>query len=453
MNKSKSCISLLTSAALLLSINHATAAQSADLSVYVESTSPRGDDGISVAADGSLYLSQIGAWISQGNFTGNSLVKVNSDKSVSTISDQLAGPNGSEVDSKGNVVVANINSREVLRFDSAGDLEVIAKFNTQVNGIAIDSADNIYVTHYLANRISKISVNGDVTVVVDDARLNGPLGIVVTEDDELYAGSYNDGSLFKVSSGSLTEIADIDGSNAQGLGEMGFLGYASGHFYATALGTDKIYQISKSGVITELAELKHANGIAGMINGKELYVTAWNNPQTANNTKGTIYKLTLQPEPAEIYSDYTIAAQSFDAEYNQLHESAIAMDSELPTASNLQVITQASNGTVTLSDNSVFSYQPNSGFSGVDTFSISAVGNNLMSRPAVITVNVAADPATPEPEPDTTTDTDTGNGNSAGTGVEQSNPTTPAPVSRSSSGGSWYWLSLLVALFATRRRI
>jgi VCBS repeat-containing protein len=68
-----------------------------------------------------------------------------------------------------------------------------------------------------------------------------------------------------------------------------------------------------------------------------------------------------------------------------------------PQQATAELVTGPAHGTLTLNSDGSFSYQPDAGFTGVDTFSFEALVGSSVSRPASVTLHVVASPTAPAP--------------------------------------------------------
>lgn len=217
--------------------------------------------GVAVAKDGTLYVSDAG--------DNNRIRKISPEGTVTT----LAG--GSEGFA-----------------DGAG---AQASFNTP-SGLAIDVDDNLYVADTGNNRIRKITPEGVVTTVAGDgtagyvdgpaaqSQFNGPIGVAVDKDGNLYvADSYND-RIRKISAdGQVTTVAGagqpgyVDGPAATALFDTpcGVAAGADGSLIVADTGNRQLRKITPDGNVSTLpanTDLSRPIGIAITHDGF-LYVT------------------------------------------------------------------------------------------------------------------------------------------------------------------------------------
>jgi len=85
------------------------------------------NDGVSVAPDGTVYISNVGDTLNPEytEFSGTSIIKVSPDGTHSILTDQLTGPLGNAVDSMGNVIVANVNDMSIKLVASDGTITTV----------------------------------------------------------------------------------------------------------------------------------------------------------------------------------------------------------------------------------------------------------------------------------------------------------------------------------------
>lgn len=243
-------------------------------------------DALTQDAAGNIYVSD---FFGGGNFNdirGTDILKVSPDGEVSVYATGFAGPLGQAWDSQGNLYVSNWVVGEVRRVTPAGELTVFATGFSGPSGLAFDPNGNLIVSDYRANNLHRISPDGTASLFVDG--LNGPVGIVYDENGVLYCANYNDGKIFAIDGdGNKTEIAQIRGPRGF---TIGYLTYAKGDLYATGIGDNKIYKVTRDGVVsvyigtgafnladgdTDSAILAAPNGISASYDGESLIITSF----------------------------------------------------------------------------------------------------------------------------------------------------------------------------------
>ncbi|NQZ82119.1 MAG: hypothetical protein HRT52_13990 [Colwellia sp.] len=364
------------------------------------------NDGVSVAPDGTVYISNVGNTLNPQytEFDGTSIIKVNTDGTHSILTDQLAGPLGNAVDSHGNVIVANVNDMSIKSVASDGTVTTVASLDVVPAGIAIDSADNIFVASYNANQILRINTSGEVSLFSEDPLLNGPVGIVFDENGLLHVGNYNNGDIFTISnSGELTLLAHIDGPEYF---TIGYITYASGYVYASGIGGHQIYRISREGDVLALAgtgeggltngdgdQAKFAcpNGIAALTTGNELFITDYCSPNQ-------LRKISLATAAMPLYSNSFAQADQFDVIENRATTNDVFANDDIVdldiSALNLTIVVPANHGILTVHGAQGITYIPDTDYTGVDSYSYSYTGANGKSTQAVkVALNVSTAPA------------------------------------------------------------
>jgi len=245
--------------------------------------------GLSIDSNGNLYVGD----------TGNQTIrKVTSSAIVTTVAGQvgIAGsangtgsaasfnnPQGTAVDSAGNIFVADNVNRTIRKITPAGlvttfagstglqgtndGLGSVARFY-QPSGMAVDSVDNIYVADVGGDSIRKITPGGLVTTLAGTGRLSGT----------------NDGI----------------GSAARFFNPQGVAVDGAGNVYVSDFGNQTIRKITAAGVVTTLAGTAGQSGSADGTNSAALFsaprgivVDRGTNIYVADSANSTIRKLVL----------------------------------------------------------------------------------------------------------------------------------------------------------------
>ena len=248
------------------------------------------NDALIVDSLGNIYGSDFG-----GSTTGaSSVYKIDTAGELTTFSTGYSSCNGLAFDHEGALYVvdftASINDHQIYKLDTAGAKTPYGPKIPGASGIIFDPlSDTLYVSQYSGNdnHIYKLAPDGNLSVHSDHSALNGPVGMAFDSSHILYVANFTDGKIFSVDSqdGSLSQIVDLPHQSFWG---VGFLTFAAGHLYATGIGTHKIYQVSLTGEVTELAgsgtpgltdgfgseaQFNRPNGIATNASQDKLYVS------------------------------------------------------------------------------------------------------------------------------------------------------------------------------------
>lgn len=214
-------------------------------------------DGVSVAQDGSVYVS--------GGPNGN-IVHFNLDGSRKTLISGYDYLADSDLDSAGNLYVASYGSNSILRITPKG---TVSTYTSDLNGPAsvyIDKKNNMYVGLYGADysgtgaSVMRITPDGTKTIYATGGGLKDVIGITGDEQGEIYAGNRNSGELYRVTNGNVSLLATAGIAINQ-------IDYALGYIYIAQ--NSRIVRISKKGVVEAFAGTAAAKTINGKLTDAE----------------------------------------------------------------------------------------------------------------------------------------------------------------------------------------
>lgn len=253
------------------------------------------NDALSVDRRGRIYASNFGTFTNT-NGDGTTLLKVDprAEEFVELSSD-LVGPTGNAVDTGGTIYVVNnvvadfVNGSiagEVVKITPNGTKTVLASLEGFPSGLALDRQKNAYVTNFNRPLIHKISPEGEVSVVAEDARLAGCVGIDFDDEGTVLVGNFTTGEILSVDSDGKVESITTLPTVVQGF-VIGYITYYRGFIYATAAGENVIYQISRA---SGEARIFAGNGEAATVDGP-LLEASFNFPNgiTIDPRRRTLY--------------------------------------------------------------------------------------------------------------------------------------------------------------------
>ena len=210
------------------------------------------------------------------------------------------------------------------------------------SGITLDKNGNLYQASYYGHSISRVSRTGEVVTVADNG-LNGPVGLIFNQANELLVCNCNDQSIKKVdAAGNVSDFArspdfncpngvamdanrniyvvSFSGSkivkitpegepsvfaDSQGNG-LGHIAIVNGVFYATSFQDNKVYRITPDGVVGVLAGtgergqqdgsgtealFSNPNGIYADSTGNYLYINDYIGDPNATGIAGTPFSI------------------------------------------------------------------------------------------------------------------------------------------------------------------
>jgi sugar lactone lactonase YvrE len=155
---------------------------------------------------------------------------VHSGDGGSALSAGIAKPSGLTVDSAGNLYIADMASHRIRKVTMGGTITTIAgtgvagysgdfgpATSAMLNspqGIDIDSNGNLYIADVGNNAVRKIAANGTITTALPPPAL--PLNVAIDAANNVYVGDANTCSLIKLTTGAPVKIAGLDNGCADG---------------------------------------------------------------------------------------------------------------------------------------------------------------------------------------------------------------------------------------------
>lgn len=257
-------------------------------------------------SSGNLYI---------GDTSNSRLRKIDTSGNISTVAGtgsatfggdggpatiaQFSTPQGTAVDSSGNIYMADSSHHRIRKIDTSGNISTYAgtgtagltgdggpatsaRINTPL-GIFVDSSDNLYIADGNNSRIRKVDTSGNISTVVGtsagfsgdnglatSAQINSPFGVGVDSAGNIYIGDTGNQRIRKVdTSGTITTFAGTGSAGNGGDGgaatsaqintPMQVVADGSGNIYITDYGNSRIRKIDTNGIITAFA----GTGVSG----------------------------------------------------------------------------------------------------------------------------------------------------------------------------------------------
>lgn len=199
----------------------------------------------------------------------------------------------------------NYNSGGSTVTTDTGKADSSATFN-EPTALTVDASGNIFIADYGNNLIREVSSNGIVSTVAGsgmqgsvnstaaNSSFNGPTGLCLDADGNIYVADNNNNQIRMISAGNVTTIAGSDsigavdgiGANAYFFGPTGIVSDAGGNLYVTDAGNNLIRKVvPSSGHVSTIA----GNANPGLANGA-LLSSSFNNPGgIAIDASGNLY--------------------------------------------------------------------------------------------------------------------------------------------------------------------
>jgi len=175
--------------------------------------------------------------------------RIKPDGRVSKFATGLYGPSGNFFDSRGNLLQSNFYGNYISKINRYGDHEVWVDegLNGPV-GITINADDEVFVVNCSSNTVSRIDENRVAQPFSQGNLFNCPNGITTGPDGALYVVNFGDTNVIRIGeNGTATVFATIPGAG------NGHIALARGDLYVTAFQTNQIYKVTAGGEVSHLA--------------------------------------------------------------------------------------------------------------------------------------------------------------------------------------------------------
>jgi len=224
---------------------------------------PGGAGGIEVDSAGNVYVADFGAQLGGGGGApGTRVYKVSPAGEVAVFVDGLRGASGNAFGPDGAFYQSNIGGNYLSRVTPEGVAEIFLRQDLRSPvGIAVDAEGMLFVANCGSASIVEVTPEGESAVMVTDPLLACPNGITLDDEHNLYVSNFNNGDVIKVSwSGEVERLATLPGKN------NGHLIFHAGFLYVVARGAHQIFRVSLAGEV----ELFAGSGKRGKSDGPAL---------------------------------------------------------------------------------------------------------------------------------------------------------------------------------------
>ena len=243
-----------------------------DTTIPIVSTGVIG--GLSVDADGNIY---------NANFH-SSVWRTSPDGTTVLLSDEFTNVSGNFPLADGNVLQADFKENKIYRVSADGNRAVFSESGLEgpVGIVQLFNGDFV-VANYRGKFLALVPENGGpAKVVLRDERLQGPNGVTIDPEGNIYIADLESPVVFKwTPDGELIEVAELPGDgNAHNV-------YANGSLYVNKIWDHVVYKVDLAtgayGIVagnghpgyedglTGASTIEEPNGISASHDGKLVY--------------------------------------------------------------------------------------------------------------------------------------------------------------------------------------
>ncbi|GAB4191803.1 MAG: hypothetical protein Tsb002_20930 [Wenzhouxiangellaceae bacterium] len=240
---------------LLLLISSLASAQEAQVRTLVNIQATAG---MSVAADGTLYVADFG---DINTLAGTSLFKVSPQGQISLITNQLnTAPSGNLLEPDGSLLQSIYLSNRIVRVQPDGTITNFANNIPGPDDMVRDSNGNLFVASCPLrgppSAIYRIDAAGNSEIFSADPRFRCIVGITIDDNDNLYVPTPN-GTVLRVTPDANVSVFAQLGANGS------HIKFANNEFYVLAPRMNQVLRIDRQGNVSTLA----GTGQAGTVDG------------------------------------------------------------------------------------------------------------------------------------------------------------------------------------------
>ncbi|MEX0298311.1 MAG: hypothetical protein AB3N28_04525, partial [Kordiimonas sp.] len=173
-------------------------------------------DGMTLGTDNFLYVAS--AW------EGKTISKIDpSTGEVTEFASGLRGPIDITQAQGGSFYSTNWQGQKITHIAPNGTTKDLAIVGPKGDGVATDSKGNLWFTSGSAKAIKKITPSGAVTTVAEGGILKYPLGIAITDNDDVFVGAGQAGEIYKLNDTQEPELfATVPGPGPWRIGHLLF---------------------------------------------------------------------------------------------------------------------------------------------------------------------------------------------------------------------------------------
>ena len=208
------------------------------VSTVANAADPWASDGVAVAANGDIYVSNY-----------KTINRVTPDGQVSVFATGFGSVNGFNFDSKGNIFVADYEGNAVRKVTPDGVVTTFASGLNGPGGTWVDKDDNLLVSQYgsgnffaMGAAVLKITPDGTVSTYASGAPLQDVVTILTDENNSVYAGNWASGTIFNITNGNVSQLAVVGGATNQ-------VCYSRGYIYVPSPTISQVRRVSLDGTV------------------------------------------------------------------------------------------------------------------------------------------------------------------------------------------------------------